>query len=134
VGYGYDPRGNVASVTYPDGSAVSYGYDGDNRLSLVTDAEGNETKYSYDPAGRLSGLTQTGGSGFYSYNAKGLPAKAEYRAGDILLLEESLAYDVLGRITGSRCVGNVPAVTGSESYAYDAAGEGTATSTTGGGT
>ncbi len=122
VGYGYDPRGNVASVTYPDGSAVSYGYDGDNRLSLVTDAEGNETKYSYDPAGRLSGLTQTGGSASYSYNAKGLPTKAEYRAGDILLLEESLAYDVLGRVTGSRRVGNAPAVTGSESYAYDAAG------------
>lgn len=122
VGYGYDPRGNVASVTYPDGSAVSYGYDGDNRLSLVTDAEGNETKYSYDPAGRLSGLTQTGGSVSCSYNAKGLPTKAEYRAGDILLLEESLTYDVLGRITGSRRVGNAPAVTGSESYAYDAAG------------
>ena len=122
MGYGYDPRGNVASVTYPDGSAVSYGYDGDNRLSLVTDAEGNETKYSHDPAGRLSGLTQTGGSASYSYNAKGLPTKAEYRAGDILLLEESLAYDVLGRVTGSRRVGNAPAVTGSESYAYDAAG------------
>jgi YD repeat-containing protein len=39
LGYAYDTFGNMTSLTYPDGTAVTYSYDVLNRLTSVTDPQ-----------------------------------------------------------------------------------------------
>jgi YD repeat-containing protein len=56
IGYAYDPGGNLAQLTYPDGKQVSYTYDQNNRLTTVTDWASRQTSYAYDNNG---GLVQT---------------------------------------------------------------------------
>lgn len=47
----YTPFGAVASITDPDGVAISYTYDVAHRLTDVTDALGNRLHYTLDAAG-----------------------------------------------------------------------------------
>src|SRR5439155_11060576 len=52
--FGYDPNGNLTSVTDPDGNAsgaapgsytTTYAYDSTGELTSATDANGNQTSY-----------------------------------------------------------------------------------------
>jgi len=54
LGYGFDPVGNLKSVTYSNASptVISYAYDAANRLTNMTDTVGS-TRFTYTPAGRL---------------------------------------------------------------------------------
>ena len=96
LSYTYDLDGNRASLTNPDGTAVTYGYTNRNQISAISsegilgtaaysyDLSGNRisktlqngvtTGYGYDPANRLTNLTNKLGSaqiaGYgYTYNA-----------------------------------------------------------------
>jgi RHS repeat-associated protein len=64
--YGYDPAGNLTSVTDPDGNVsgappgsytTTYGYDAINELTSVTDAAGGQTGYGYDDVGNRTSVT-----------------------------------------------------------------------------
>ncbi|MDQ6735097.1 MAG: DUF6531 domain-containing protein, partial [Nitrospirota bacterium] len=48
VKYGYDLKGNLTSLTYPDGQAVSRGFDDAGRLQSVADPLGHTTTFGYD--------------------------------------------------------------------------------------
>ena len=61
--YTYDLAGNVASRTYPNGTAASYAYNQDEQLSSVTSSS-NTTNYAYDPAGNLTQTTLPAGNGY----------------------------------------------------------------------
>jgi YD repeat-containing protein len=52
--YGFDPVGNLASITYSNTAPVtlSYSYDAANRLTNMTDTVGN-SRFTYTAAGRL---------------------------------------------------------------------------------
>ncbi len=49
--YTYEPDGQLATVTDPDGNTTNYGYDSAGDLTSVTDPDGNETTYTYDADG-----------------------------------------------------------------------------------
>mgnify|MGYP001952389295 CR=1 FL=1 len=61
--YGYDPRGNIASRTYPDGTRITASYDADSRITRLTTvggAAGSEPatwRFGYDVAGRRTSTT-----------------------------------------------------------------------------
>lgn len=49
VGYGYDLKGQLTSLTYPGSHAVQRGYDGAGRLTSVTDWLSHTTSFTPDP-------------------------------------------------------------------------------------
>jgi YD repeat-containing protein len=74
VEYAYDPKGNRARVTDPEGVATSYGYDAQDRLTVVT-----------TPRGPIA----------YGYWPDGLRKRTTFPNG----LEESRCYDAAGQVT-----------------------------------
>ena len=54
IQYGYDPAGQLTTLTYPNGKSVTRGYDAAGNLTSVTDWEGNTSSFSYDSDGNLS--------------------------------------------------------------------------------
>jgi RHS repeat-associated protein len=104
--FGYDPNGNVTSVTKPLGNAsgaasgsytTKYTYDSTGDLLTSTDPDGNETKYgpSYDPTGYPLTVTDPlGNATAYTYD----------QTGDVTSVTDPLkngtstyAWDVFGR-------------------------------------
>jgi len=70
VQYAYDEKGNLTTLTYPDGKVVKYEYDIANRLTKVTDWLSNKTTYGYDPSGNLiSSVNSNGTLTGYQYDA-----------------------------------------------------------------
>lgn len=120
--YAYNKAGNVARITYPDGSVVQYGYDGNGRMNQVTDGEGEETILSYDKAGNVTGIIQPGGSVAYSYNGRHLPVAATYQFGDGSRQEHSFTYDAAGRMTEIARTGDLRGFTDQTEFSYDKVG------------
>jgi RHS repeat-associated protein len=54
VRYGYDPAGELTTLTYPNGQSVTRGYDAAGNLTSVTDWQGHTSNFSYDSDGNLS--------------------------------------------------------------------------------
>jgi RHS repeat-associated protein len=54
VGYGYDLKGQLTSLTYPGGQRVSRGYDDAGRWTSPSDWLGRTTTFGYDPDGNLT--------------------------------------------------------------------------------
>ncbi|MFB7239321.1 polymorphic toxin-type HINT domain-containing protein [Streptomyces sp. NPDC056269] len=70
--YGYDKRGNRATVTDPAGNAWSYTYDARGRLTSTTDPDTGETTTHYDAADRPDYVTDAiGQSTFTTYDVLG---------------------------------------------------------------
>lgn len=78
--YGYDPDGNLTSVTDPLGNKTTYSYDALNRKTSLTTPRGNvagcgcasqyTTNYAYDANGNLTSVTDPlGNQTQYSYDA-----------------------------------------------------------------
>jgi RHS repeat-associated protein len=61
VGYGYDPAGNVTSLTYPNNQTVTQTYDQQNRLATLTDWNNHTTRIGYDPAGNQTSIAYPNG-------------------------------------------------------------------------
>lgn len=53
VGYGWDPRGQLTRLTYPDGSRLDRSYDAAGQLEHVTDGTGGRFAFGWSPDGRL---------------------------------------------------------------------------------
>ena len=83
--YGYDPLGQLTSVTYPDGHIVSYDYDAaGNRIQVddngvVTSYTTNnlnqyttvgDTTYTYDADGNMTSKTEGGVTTHYTYDVE----------------------------------------------------------------
>ncbi|TVT48593.1 DNRLRE domain-containing protein, partial [Amycolatopsis rhizosphaerae] len=76
--YGYDPAGNLTSVTDPNQTTRSYAYDAANRLvgqtEPVTDTRSITTTFGYDAAGHRTRYTDgRGNATITTYNSLGLP-------------------------------------------------------------
>ncbi|MDE6064619.1 MAG: IS3 family transposase, partial [Lachnospiraceae bacterium] len=64
--YSYDEAGNLAAITYPDGSMVRYVYDLNDNLVKVEDREGNITTYVYDAINRITEIHRPNGISTYN--------------------------------------------------------------------
>ena len=147
--YTYDAAGNRATLTYPDGRVITCTYDAMNRLIGVTEPfdPARQITYSYDPAGQLSQVAYPNGiTGAYAYDALGRLTAITYThaiSGTLAFFQYTLdavgnrtqtvdtdgttiyTYDNLDRLTG------VIYPDGEEvTYAYDAAGNRTAMTST----
>jgi YD repeat-containing protein len=74
--FGYDPAGNLASVTDPENNTSTNLWNPDGTLATTTDANHHTTTYnSYDPSGQPTRMT----------DAKGQVTQASYDADGLLL-------------------------------------------------
>jgi RHS repeat-associated protein len=104
--YGYDPLGQLTSVTYPDGRVVQYAYDAVGNRTQVTD-NGVATAYT---ANALNQYTQVGGA-TYGFDADGnLISKTENG------VTTTYTYDIENHLVG------VTTPTDTWTYRYDAFG------------
>jgi YD repeat-containing protein len=117
--YGYDPDGDVTTLTDRDGNATTYKYDARGNVILTTDALGNKTYdfyndrdqvsltidalgdatgYTYDPAGRLTGTTHYFNRVTGTITAGIAPTVTADATHDIATSE---TYDAAGQLTDS---------------------------------
>ena len=109
---GYDPNGNRASLEYPNGIATTYTYSALNRLTrLVAQQAGgavvHSEAYTLGPAGHRGQVVEADGT------------------------TRVHTYDDLFRLTGETVTG--PALAYAKTFGYDAVGNRTTQTTTGGG-
>jgi len=142
--FGYDDRGDLASVTqngrilevaredtgrirtltYPGGMEIDYQYDADGKITGIEKDGTLLAAYTYDAAGRratrslVSGLTTT-----YTYDAVGqLLDISVIGAGSIGISQHSYAFDNVGQ--RSTRTETLPGFgISQETYAYDSAGQ-----------
>jgi RHS repeat-associated protein len=62
VQYGYDLKGNLTSMTYPDGHNVTKAYDAAGRLTGVTDWLGHTTTFTPDPDANITAQAYANGT------------------------------------------------------------------------
>ncbi len=122
VGYSYDVSGRRTGITYPDGKTAGYSYDKCGRLIGIKDVDGHETVYTYAPNGDILSIKRPGSIASYSYNANRQPVKIKYQLNDGTYMDDSIAYDVMGRIVSSERKGSIDSLTRNAAYAYDALG------------
>jgi RHS repeat-associated protein len=136
LGYGYDPSGNVTTLTYPDGSTTAYTYDGQGEVDTATFNSTNaaysvpnlQFTYSYDSAGNVTKLASGAPTGFkavatsYSYdNVVNLTAVSLNTSPSTLKFAYS-GYDADGQV-GKEVVTGPDSVGGTTYYGYNAAQE-----------
>jgi RHS repeat-associated protein len=144
VSYTYDKNGNRTTMTDPQGFETVYDYDALNRLITLTSHQGVFT-FGYDDASRRNSLTYPNGvTASYNYDdgnqltalhlldsAMSLLSKYDYTYDDVGNRDTrttldgltSYTYDSLDQLTDA--IGPDPAnpaLTATESYDYDAAG------------
>jgi len=126
VGYGYDLRGQLVTITYPGRRTVRRSYDAAGRMTAVTDWLGHTTRFRYDRDSNLLKQALPGGrapTDTYSYDGAdrlvritdaGLAA-ARRSHGRPPIVRFAYARDPGGMLTSTRTVG-VPGP--SERYGY----------------
>jgi RHS repeat-associated protein len=107
LGYGYDAAGNRSSMRMPSGQSITYSYDAANELTQLKDLLGNTTTLTYNSNGNLSSITRPNG------------------------VVTSLAYDAAQQLVGLNQDGPSGSIT-HDSYTYDAAGNRTSFTSSGG--
>lgn len=115
TGYGYDPSGNLLTVT--EGAAVlTRTYEPTRDLvSTYTNAAGDVIGYTYDANGNLSTLTYPGGKTVtYGYDTNDRMVKVTDWSGRIT----KMGYDLSGRLTSIKRPNGT-----TRRMAYDAAGQ-----------
>lgn len=108
--HAYDSVGRRKSLTYPTqlcaSCSVSYGYDDSatGMLSSVTDLAGQHVQFTYLPAGMLERVDYPGGVvERITYDAEGRSfRRSVHLAGGERVIDDSLAFDPLGRISFGR--------------------------------
>jgi RHS repeat-associated protein len=116
VGYAYDLKGQLTTLTYPGPHNVTRGYDDAGRLTSLSDWLSNTTTYAYDPNGNL--LTETYPNGIvasFGYNRADRNLTIEDDLNQSSLFGLTYTRDNLGQLastTSTRLPGS------SESYGY----------------
>jgi RHS repeat-associated protein len=110
----YDARGEVLSVTDPNGHTTTNSYDGNGNKSSATDAANHTTTYTYDADNRLTKTTEPNSSANSStYDGNGNVATTTDANGHVTTNN----YDPLNRLTSTtNPLGQTTA------YTYDANG------------
>ncbi len=122
--FGYDELGRLVSADGPAGTA-QFDYDLDGNLLERSDDAGTAS-FTYDAESRLAAMTSTDGTQYtYAYTGSRLTSIAQ----PAQWTTENFDYDRLGNLTSQRfsAGGNVLL---SDTYAYDAAGNRTALTST----
>ena len=117
VQYGYDLKGQLTAITYPNGKVVSRGYDDAGRFTSVTDWLGNTTTFTPDPnANVVTESYPNTVSASLGYNAADqLTATTDSSTGGGTLASFAYQRDADGQVT-SEMDGGQFATT--HSYAY----------------
>ena len=112
--YGYNPYGDLTSVTDPLNHQTTFAYDLDGNLQSVTDANMHTSNYTYDAANQITLVTKADNStqGF-TYDLSGNLTKVQ----DGMQQPTNFAYDPLNRTTSM-----TDALNRTTSYGYDGAG------------
>lgn len=116
LGYGYDNNGNLTTLTYEPGKAVTYVYDDRNRLTEIHDWIGRATYLTYDGPGRLLTTTRPNGTvRTNTWDAAGQLKNVmdKHTASGKPVLALKLDYDLAGRLKNKFEVpswGNLPAL------------------------
>ena len=110
VSYSYDQVGNIASITYPDGTIVNYSTDAMDRATTIKTSSATLATINYRPDNRIANITYGNGVlTVYRYDKLGRTTEIKVVQGQTTLLDLAYGYDA---------VGNVVSI-GSESYLYD---------------
>jgi RHS repeat-associated protein len=116
TGYGYDLKGNVTALTYPNGKTVTRGYDAAGHLATVADWLGNTTKFSHDPAGNLTSEAYPNGvNAASSYDNADQLTSITDRTATSTLASFTYTRDNLGQVTSATQTG-IPG--GPQTYSY----------------
>jgi YD repeat-containing protein len=103
VKYRYDLRDDPATITYPDGHAVTRGYDAAGRWTSVTDWLNNTTTFSYDLDSNLTTETLPGSTGITdtsTYTPDDTLSAIYDKHGAETLFEANYARDANRQLTG----------------------------------
>lgn len=93
VGFAYDDRRRLVSVTHADGDVTTYRYGSSNRLSLIDD-RGLRLEFDHDEAGRLIAARRgDAGAVVYRYDAQGRVVE-----GRTALVSTAQEFDAEGRV------------------------------------
>jgi RHS repeat-associated protein len=103
--YGYNPAGELTTITDAAGNVTTYGYDLAGNRTTVADPDTGASSSTYNPAGDLQSTTDARGQ------------------------KLSFEYDALGRVT-TRWAGEKTTGTKLAAYAYDTLAKGQLTSAT----
>lgn len=119
VKYGYNARGDLTTITYPDGSTVQRSYDDVARLTGVSDWLGHQSTFSYDANGNVVGLTYPNGvKEALSYDSADQLSGLGF-SGPMGQITFTYGRDATGQVTSENVVGEPPS--GPVSYTYDPA-------------
>jgi RHS repeat-associated protein len=116
VGYAYDLKGQLTTLTYPGSHNVIRAYDDAGRLTSVGDWLSNVTTFAYDPNGNL--LTETYPNGIvasFGYNRADQNLTIEDDLNQASLFSLTYTRDNLGQLASTTSTG-LPG--SSESYGY----------------
>ena len=94
VAYGYNPDGNRATVTYPDGRVASYSYTARNQIAAIASDASTVAAYAYDFAGRrLIKTLENGARAVYAHDDKGQVLTVDHQTDTMTWLRFGYAYD-----------------------------------------
>ncbi len=101
VGYTYDPVGNRATMTDPDGGVTTYTYDSADRLVSLTNPSLHTTGFAYDSGGRQIRKDHANGTyALYAYDeADNLLSLVHKNSQDTSLFSYAYLYDKVGNRT-----------------------------------
>ena len=115
--YGYDPNGNLASITYPDGKIVDYA---PNALGQPAQAGAFATNVTYGPDGSIDTFQFGNGATYQATkNARLLLSELKVTgSGGNLVYDQSLAYDPNANLLST--TDNTATQIRTETFTYDA--------------
>ena len=102
--YGYDPNGNITSITTPEGFKTLLFYDASDRLIKIIREDGKDIKrvtaYEYDAAGNLVKLTDCNGNSIkYDYDSMNRRIRITDKEGGVTRLFYDEAGNVIKHVT-----------------------------------
>jgi RHS repeat-associated protein len=123
ISYAYDARGNLATLTYPDGSTATYTHDARRQLTGVTGPAGQAVAFSYNASGQRTSIDYPNGvSTGYSYDSAGQVTRI-HTVGVGTVADTSYAYDGVGNITTMALQRAGLVLAPSVAYTYDSLGQ-----------
>lgn len=123
VYYGYDALDRLTDVIDTTGGKFNFGYDTSSRLATLTRPNGVNDSYTYDAAGKLTGVTSAFAGNVIQSITQTFDANGQVSSRTDAGGTTSYTHDITGRLTA------VSGSTGSQTYAYDAAGNRTSSPT-----